>query len=105
MNLSLKRVWAIAVKEIRHLRRDRLTGGMIAGIPVVMTILFGYAINNDVRNLSAAIVDESNTSASRALVAAARASQIIDELTVAHSPWELEQLISRLQRRSRETIS
>ena len=95
MNFSLRRVQAIAMKEIRHLRRDRLTGGMIAGIPVMMTLLFGYAINNDVRNLSAAVVDESNTSASRALVAAARASQVIDKLTAAGSPWELEQMISR----------
>ena len=88
MNLSVARIWAIATKEILHLRRDRLTGGMIAGIPILLTILFGYAINSDVRNLSAAVVDESNTSASRALVAASRASQVIDEITTApRSPW------------------
>jgi ABC-2 type transport system permease protein len=41
------------------------------------------------------VVDESNTHASRALVAAARASPVIGKLTAAHSSWELEQLISR----------
>ncbi|MDA0272551.1 MAG: ABC transporter permease [Proteobacteria bacterium] len=97
MTFSLSRVWAIAIKEITHLRRDRLTGGMIAGIPIVMTVLFGYAINNDVRNLSAAVVDEANTSASRALVMAVRASQVVDEMRTAKSPWELEQLISNGQ--------
>ena len=56
--LSATRIWAVAKKEFFHLRRDHLTGGMVAGIPVVMTILFGYAINNDVRNLNAAAVDE-----------------------------------------------
>ncbi len=92
--VSISRVWAIAVKEVRHLRRDRLTGGMIAGIPVVMTILFGYAINNDVRGLSAGVVDEANTSASRQLIAATRASQVVDRLSAADSPWELEQLLA-----------
>ena len=93
--ISLARIWAIATKEFRHLQRDRLTGGMIAGIPIIMTILFGYAINNDVRNLSAAVVDDANTSASRGLIAAARATQIVNRLTVARSPWELEELLAR----------
>lgn len=92
---SFARMWSIAKKELLHLKRDRLTGGMIAGIPIMMTLLFGYAINNDVRGLSAAVVDEANTSASRSLIAAARASQVVDSLIVAQSPWELEKLIAR----------
>ncbi len=67
---------------------------MIAGIPIVMTLLFGYAINNDVRGLSAAVVDDSNTSASRKLVAAARATQVVERITAARNPWELEQLLA-----------
>ena len=59
--LSGGRIWAVAKKEFFHLRRDHLTGGMVAGIPIVMSILFGYAINTDVRNLNAAAVDEANT--------------------------------------------
>jgi ABC-2 type transport system permease protein len=90
---SWRRTAAISRKEIRHLRRDRLTGGMIAGIPLVLTMLFGFAINTDVRGLSAAVVDEANTTASRALISDARASQVIDTLVPANSPWEIEQLI------------
>ena len=92
---SLRRTLAIARKEFNHLRRDRLTGGMVAGIPILLTVLFGYAINNDVRGLSAGVVDEANTAGSRELVAAARASQVIDQILPARSPWELEQLIRR----------
>ena len=92
---SLARVWAIARKEIRHLQRDRLTGGMIAGIPIIMTLLFGYAINMDVRNLAAAVVDEANTSASRDLIAGARATQVVSSMTVARSPAELEDMLAR----------
>ncbi len=91
--LSLSRISAIARKEFSHLKRDRLTGGLVAGIPIFMTLLFGFAINNDVRGLSAAVVDEANTSGSRQLIADARASQVVDRLIPANSPWELEKLI------------
>ena len=93
MRFSLARALAIASKENLHLRRDRLTGGMIAGIPIVMTVLFGYAINSDVRGLTAAVVDESNTVASRELIAATKASQVLDKLIVADSPWQLQQML------------
>lgn len=92
---SLQRVWAIARKEFSHLKRDRLTGGLVAGIPIFMTLLFGYAINNDVRGLSAAVVDEANSSASRALIADARATQVIDELIAASSSREIQRQMAR----------
>jgi ABC-2 type transport system permease protein len=66
---TMSRILAIATKEIRQLRRDRLTFGMIVGIPLLQMLLFGYAINFDVRGLSAGVVDEARTSMSRALVA------------------------------------
>ena len=73
---TLLRTAAIMAKEVRQLSRDKLTFGMIVGIPVMQMILFGYAINTDVRGLRAAVVDLANTSASRALVADVAASQI-----------------------------
>ena len=65
----LLRLIAITTKEVRQLARDRLTFGMIIGIPLMQILLFGYAINFDVRDLNAAVVDEAKTSHSRALVA------------------------------------
>lgn len=73
----LDRIRAIAMKEIRQLRRDRLTFGMIVGIPLIQMLLFGYAINYDVRGLSAAVVDEAQTSMSRALIADMQATGVI----------------------------
>jgi ABC-2 type transport system permease protein len=70
----MSRILAIASKEIRQLRRDRLTFGMIVGIPLLQMLLFGYAINFDVRGLSAGVVDEARTSMSRALIADMEAS-------------------------------
>ena len=57
----LLRLFAITSKEVRQLARDRLTFGMIVGIPLMQILLFGYAINFDVRDLGAAVVDEANT--------------------------------------------
>lgn len=95
MSFSAARMLAVALKEFRHLARDRLTGGMIVGIPLVMTLLFGYAINNDVRGLRAAYVDHASTSAARALIAAAVASQVIDTPRRLHGEAELEALLRR----------
>ena len=94
MRLSLTRIFAIARKEFFHLRRDRLTGGMVAGIPIVLSLLFGYAINNDVRQLRAAVVDEANVGASRALAADAVASQVLGTLRPARSIPDLERMIA-----------
>ena len=58
---SLSRLFAVMGKELRQLRRDRLTFAMIVGIPVMQILLFGYAINTDVRNLKSAIADQANT--------------------------------------------
>ena len=92
---SLTRIRAISVKEFRHLRRDRLTGGMIAGIPTVLTLLFGYAINQDVRHLGAGVVDLAETQRSRSLISDSQATQVIDILHRATSVGELEDLLRR----------
>src|SRR5688572_7126082 len=76
-DILMSRIFAIATKEIRQLRRDRLTFGMIVGIPLLQMLLFGYAINFDVRGLSAGVVDEARTSMSRALVAQMQATGVV----------------------------
>ena len=92
---SVTRIGAIATKELRHLRRDRLTGGMIAGIPLVLTLLFGYAINQDVRHLRAGIADLADTQRSRYLVADMQGSQVVDIVRRAASAGELEDMLRR----------
>jgi ABC-2 type transport system permease protein len=73
----LDRVAAVMIKELRQLARDRLTFGMIVGIPLMQMLLFGYAINFDVRDLRAAVVDDANTSGSRSFGAALEASGVV----------------------------
>lgn len=92
---SLQRIFAIVKKEVRQLRRDRLTFGMIVGIPVIQLLMFGYAINMDVRNLDAAVADLSGTSASRQLVMDMAETQIIRIIKQAASADELEELMRK----------
>lgn len=90
---ALQRIFAIVLKEIRQLRRDRLTFGMIVGIPIMQLLLFGYAINYDVRHLSAAVVDLSSSAASRQYVQELGHSQVIDINYQAADAGELESLM------------
>ena len=53
--MNWRRLWAIVLKELRQMRRDRITLAMIVGIPVMQLVLFGYAINLNLRGLSTAI--------------------------------------------------
>lgn len=89
----LRRLLAIAGKEVRQLKRDRLTFGMIIGVPVLQILLFGYAIDLDVRNVNAAVADHANTSLSRQLIAAAEASQVIKVTRSAAGPEQLQVLL------------
>jgi len=90
---SLQRIFAIVVKELRQLRRDRVTLGMIAGFPIIQLLLFGYAINMDPRNLHAAVADLSATAASRQFVMDVAHSQVVKITQQASSSEELELLL------------
>ncbi len=65
---SLTRCWAMIVKEFIQMRRDRLTFGMMIGIPLIQLVLFGLAINADPRDLPAAVVLADYTPQGRTLL-------------------------------------
>ena len=90
---SLIRIFAVMRKEFIQLSRDRLTFGMIVGIPMIQLLMFGFAINTDVRNLSAAYSDEANTHLSREFIAEISASQVINIKQRVASVQELNQLL------------
>jgi ABC-2 type transport system permease protein len=67
---SLSRWFGIIAKEFIQLKRDRLTFGMIVGIPIIQLLLFGFAINSDPRQLPTAVVIADPGPSARAYVAA-----------------------------------
>ncbi|MDJ0813618.1 MAG: ABC transporter permease [Woeseiaceae bacterium] len=90
---SLSRLMAVTRKEVRQMRRDRLTFAMIFGIPLMQIILFGYAINTDVRNLRTAVADEANTHLSRDFIAQLNATQVTDIREHVNTVAQLEDLL------------
>ncbi|MDF1855298.1 ABC transporter permease [Pseudooceanicola sp.] len=68
--LSFGRLRALLVKESIQMRRDRLTFGMMLGIPLVQLMLFGFAINTDPKELPAALVAPTQDRFTRAMVSA-----------------------------------
>jgi ABC-2 type transport system permease protein len=65
---SLRRFWAIVVKEFIQMRRDRLTFLMMVSLPLIQLILFGYAINSDPKHLPAAVLLADHGPQSRTLL-------------------------------------
>lgn len=74
----MRRLLAIAWKELLQLRRDRVTLGMMVAIPAMQLLLFGYAINTDVRRIPTVIFDQDRSMISRGIAARAQASTSFD---------------------------
>ncbi|KJG24719.1 ABC transporter [Photobacterium iliopiscarium] len=90
---SLLRINAIVSKELRQLSRDRITFGMIVMIPLIQLLLFGYAINTNVRNVPTAIVDQSHSATGRMLVESIKATQVVDVIASYATPQQGQQAI------------
>ncbi|MFM0672735.1 ABC transporter permease [Paraburkholderia sediminicola] len=75
---SLTRWWSIVLKEFLQLRRDRVTFGMIIGLPIIQLALFGFAINTDPKHLPTAVIIHDQSEFSRSFVAAMANSAYFD---------------------------
>jgi ABC-2 type transport system permease protein len=78
MIAMLRRIFAVAWKETRHLARDRLTIAMILVFPTVQFLLFGFAINTDARHLPLAVLDRDASAESRDVVRQLEATTYFD---------------------------
>jgi ABC-2 type transport system permease protein len=94
-NFSWSRWVGIIVKEFIQLRRDRLTFGMIIGIPVLQLVLFGYAINADPKQLPTAVLAADAGPHSRSLLAAMQTSGYFRIEQGVTSEAELDELLAR----------
>ena len=76
-SFSPARFWAMVVKEFVQMRRDRLTFGMMVGIPLLQLVLFGYAINSDPKHLPAAVLLADHGPQGRTLLNAIQQQQLL----------------------------
>ncbi|MGE0047200.1 MAG: ABC transporter permease, partial [Hyphomonadaceae bacterium] len=75
---SWKRLAAVFFKEFVQMRRDRLTFGMLIGIPVIQLLLFGYAINTDPRHMPTVVEMREDGVFARSFLAGLRNSSYFD---------------------------
>jgi len=72
------RILAVIKKEYIQMRRDRLTLALILGIPIIQLLLFGYAIQTEVKHIPTVVFDQSLSSESREMINAFSVSGYFD---------------------------
>jgi ABC-2 type transport system permease protein len=94
-NFSTTRIGAVLGKEFIQMRRDRLTFGMMLGIPIIQLLLFGFAISTDPKGLPAAVLDLSHDRFSRAVIASFENTDYYRFIHVPTTVAEAERLMAR----------
>jgi ABC-2 type transport system permease protein len=90
---SFERLFAILAKEFLQMRRDRLTLGMIVGVPIMQLFLFGFAINLNPKDLPAAISIDDPGTFGRSIVAALENSTYFHIVAETNSPTKARRLL------------
>lgn len=93
--LSATRLIAVARKETLQLRRDTRSLILAFALPLILLVLFGYAISWDIRDIRTAVLDEDGSRRSRELVDALRSSGYFDLAAYLDRPDEIPPLIDR----------
>jgi ABC-2 type transport system permease protein len=91
---SFSRWLGIVGKEFIQLKRDRLTFGMIVGIPVVQLVLFGFAINSDPKRLPTALLVADRSEFSRSILAALQNSSYFDFIGEARDEDDADRMLA-----------
>ena len=89
----MRSLLAVARKELRQIRRDRQTLMVMAFVPVFFLLLYGYALNFDIRDIALALEDRDSTPESRALVSAFVSSGYFHLVASVYSDEEAERLL------------
>ena len=89
----MRKALAVYRKELRQIRRDRRTLMTIVFVPAFFLLLYGYALNWDIKHIALAVQDRDQTAESRALVSAFVNSGYFDRVADAWSPAEIDRLL------------
>ena len=93
-SFNLRRFWAMVVKEFIQMRRDRMTFGMMIGVPMMQLILFGYAINSNPKHLPTAVYSQDNGVFARSIVWGMRNSSYFDIVSQPDNEQEIQTLLA-----------
>ena len=96
----MKKAMAVASKELRQILRDRRTLLILLFVPAFFLLLFGYALNFDIRNVRLAVQDQDRSTKSRELVSSFVNSGYFQLVGYVDSPSEMDRLINEGQVRA-----
>ena len=89
----MKQFFSFILKETKHIIRDKRTMLMLFGMPIVMMLLFGFAVTNDVRNVRVVIVMSNADNATQQVADRLAASEYFTLTKVVATPAEAEKAI------------
>ena len=89
----MKLIWAVAVKELRQVRRDRRTLLILLFVPAFFLFLYGYALNFDIRHVALAVQDRDRSAESRDLIEAFVGSTYFDQVATITSDQDIDRLM------------
>ena len=89
----MKQFFSFVLKETKHITRDKRTMLMLFGMPIVMMLLFGFAVTNDVRNVRVVIVMSNADNATQQVADRLAASEYFTLTKVVATPTEAEKAI------------
>ena len=90
---SMKEFWSFIIKETQHIMRDRRTMMILFGMPIILMLIFGFAISTDVRNVRTVVVMSQIDHQTQRMINALDESESFNVLYKVHTPAEAEQLI------------
>jgi ABC-2 type transport system permease protein len=91
--ISRARIRPIIRKELRQILRDRRSLGVLLAVPAVMLILFGYALNYDVKHVPFAIFDQDRTMTSRELTDGFLHTEYFDKVATLTSERQIDTML------------
>ncbi len=90
----MRKALAVYRKELRQILRDRRTLLILVFIPALFLLLYGYALNFDIRHIALAVDDRDGSAQSRSVISAFVNSGYFDLVATVHSPDEIERLVN-----------
>lgn len=90
---SMKEFWSFIIKETQHIMRDRRTMMILFGMPIILMLIFGFAISTDVRNVRTVVVMSQIDHQTQRMINALDESEYFKVLYKVHTSAEAEQLI------------
>ncbi|MET0214283.1 MAG: ABC transporter permease [Vicinamibacterales bacterium] len=90
----MRKALAVYRKELRQILRDRRTLLILIFIPALFLLLYGYALNFDIRHIALAVDDRDGSAQSRSVISAFVNSGYFDLIATVHSPDEIERLVN-----------